>query len=59
MQIMTQHIHKKHPDLREKCDGVPDALVQLLDRVLAKKPEDRIPDMAEVAKALSDISVSL
>ncbi len=58
MQVMMQHISQPHPDLRDQVAGVPDALVALIDRMLAKDPQKRIGTMEEVATALKEISMA-
>ena len=59
MDVMMKHITAPPPDLRKEVEGVPDDLADLVARMLAKKPEDRIQDMAEVARRLLEISESI
>lgn len=46
------HAHQPAPDIRQSRADVSDALAQLLQRLLAKQPEDRPATAAEVVEAL-------
>lgn len=42
------------PSLQEGIVGVPDAVENVVRKALAKKPEDRFPQISDFAKALAD-----
>ncbi len=54
---MTAHVEKPVPPIRELAADVPDGLVSILDRMLAKSPEDRFATPAELAEALEPFCV--
>ena len=47
------HAQVSVPPIREKRDDVPDGLILVLKRMLAKQPHDRFQTAAEVAEALT------
>jgi len=53
LQKMRAHAEKAPPPLYEFRSDVPDDLVQIVARLLAKKPADRFGSAAEVAEALA------
>jgi DNA-binding NarL/FixJ family response regulator len=57
VEKMWAHIHDQPPQLLDVCPGLPPALGEVLDRALAKHPEDRQRSAAELAEqALAAIS---
>ena len=57
--VLTALAVDRQKPARELNPKVPDALSELIDRLLEKKPEDRPPSAAEVAKALRQIERGL
>jgi len=57
--VAYHHRHTPPPDPRERCEGVPDALAELILHMLAKSPDDRCGSGARVAERLQQISNSL
>jgi len=51
-ETLYKLIHEPHTPLREKGLGIPDDLSDVIDRALAKQPEDRFDDAADMASAL-------
>jgi uncharacterized protein (TIGR03067 family) len=49
---MTAHVEEPAPPIRERVPEVPEGLAALLDRTLAKAPDDRPATPAEVAELL-------
>ncbi len=54
-ELLRMHAVVPAPDLRGLVPGVPEALAALVARLLAKDPDDRYPDGAHVAAALSEV----
>ena len=50
VEKMWAHIHDPPPTLLEVCPELPRGLGVVLDRALAKRPEDRQPSAAELAR---------
>jgi len=48
-----KHISELPPDLRELKPGIPNSLVKIAEKMLAKKPEDRFQTPKELLRALS------
>ena len=53
MKKMVAHLAEPVPPIRGLRADVPEALAGVMDRMLAKRPEDRISTAAEVAVALA------
>ncbi|MHC5080619.1 MAG: bifunctional serine/threonine-protein kinase/formylglycine-generating enzyme family protein, partial [Planctomycetota bacterium] len=53
--VISLHMTEPLPDIREKNPDVPETLWLLLQRMMAKDPEDRFPDMDSVLEKLLDI----
>ncbi len=53
--VMDRIAQEPHPPVREINPEVPAAFEQIIDRALAKKPEDRYASAAEMANALRSI----
>jgi serine/threonine-protein kinase len=51
-EVLLRQVNEPTPHAAERVDGIPSWLDQLLQRMLAKKPEDRFASMADVVKAL-------
>ena len=56
-ELMAMHIYVQPPQIREIDPTLPEALAQLVHRMLGKKREER-PSMAQVAAELDRIGVS-
>ena len=53
--VVLKHLNDPPPDIRQILPNVPDEWVDVLDKLLAKKPDDRFAD----AKALLDAAAKL
>ncbi|MGE5183253.1 MAG: serine/threonine-protein kinase [Acidobacteriota bacterium] len=51
VEILVQHLQKPLPELAPRCPDAPPELVALVERMLAKRPEDR-PSAEQVRAAL-------
>ena len=49
-----QHLQEKPPPIREWRPNLPQAVEQIVERMLAKAPEDRFDSMAEVLAKLQE-----
>ena len=58
LSILMMHVNDPVPDLREINQDVPDALVAVVKKALAKDKEDRFRSAAEFAQALRAIDLS-
>lgn len=54
--VIYKLINAPHPPLQDKRPDLPPALVRVVDRALAKQPDDRFASAAEMAAALQDLS---
>lgn len=52
MTVMRKHIKEPIPDIRMKNSNVPNTLVAVLERALAKRPDDRFVSAVEMGTAL-------
>jgi serine/threonine protein kinase len=59
LALAMQHLQNPPPPLRQKRAGLPEALYELIDRLLAKQPSDRPADAASVLRSLRDIASKL
>jgi len=57
MKRLLAHRETPLPNLKSLRDDVPDELIAIVGRMLAKKPVDRFQTMAEVETALRDLLV--
>jgi tetratricopeptide (TPR) repeat protein len=57
--VAYQHRHTPPPDPRERCEGVPDTLAELILDMLAKAPDDRCESGARVVERLQEIGRAL
>jgi serine/threonine protein kinase len=55
MTLMMMHLNDPVPDLRGLRPAVPDELVGVIERSLAKEPDSRYKSMAEMATALKEV----
>lgn len=55
MTLMMMHVNDPVPDVRELNPDVPDELVAVLEKALAKSPDDRYQSAAEMAAALRNV----
>jgi serine/threonine protein kinase len=51
-QLIQLHRSRPIPDIREFVPSIPESLVEILARCLAKSPDDRYANAAELAEAL-------
>jgi serine/threonine-protein kinase len=57
VQIAAARLHRPPPDPRLVRQDIPDALASVVARALARKPEDRFANAAEVATALLSLTL--
>ena len=55
--IMMKHVNEPVPDIREVSGDIPDELVAIVEKALAKDPADRYQTATEMATALRATSV--
>jgi eukaryotic-like serine/threonine-protein kinase len=55
-KLIQLHGTQPVPDIRQIVPGVPDSLVEILARCLAKAPRDRFASAAELAEMLHDVT---
>jgi len=53
MNIMFKHAHEPPPPLMERVPNCPPELAAVIERMLAKRPEDRFARMEDVVRALN------
>ncbi len=53
--VVYHHVHTPPPDARERNVEVPDAMAELLMKMMAKEPADRVQSARELAAALQGI----
>src|SRR5262249_5362913 len=58
VRTLVGHREGAIPSLRAARSGVPEGLDEVFRRMVAKKPEDRFPTMAEVIRALEPFVAS-
>jgi serine/threonine protein kinase len=51
-QTLLAHCHEPIPNLREEVAGIPERLAALFERMVAKKPADRVATMTDVVAEL-------
>lgn len=59
MQIMFAHCHKDLPDPRETNPNLPEGIVQVLHKSMAKVPEERYQTMQEMIEDLQLVILAL
>ncbi len=52
LEKIASHLHEEPPRISELCSTVPTALADVIDRMLAKSPEQRYQTPAQVAEAI-------
>ena len=52
MTVMLKHINEPVPDIRKAVPDVPDGLVKIVEKALAKLPEQRFQSAAQLSAAL-------
>jgi len=57
LRLMLMHINEPVPDIRELADDVPNALVAVIEKSLAKFPDERYQTAAEMAQALRAVAM--
>jgi serine/threonine protein kinase/dipeptidyl aminopeptidase/acylaminoacyl peptidase len=55
MEVMYKHVHDQLPDPRERVADLPERVVELLKRMMAKAPSDRHPDAAALISDLEEV----
>jgi eukaryotic-like serine/threonine-protein kinase len=58
-QLILRHRHEPAPDVRLVASGVPNSVSSIIDRCLAKRPEDRFESAAELAVELQGVIYQL
>ncbi len=53
LELMQRILNEPHPPLSTKCKGIPASLESIVDRALAKSPDDRYPVADEMAADLT------
>jgi serine/threonine-protein kinase len=48
IELISQHLKKQLPDPRDIRDGIPDGVVHVIRRMMAKRPDDRYRDCQEL-----------
>ncbi|HEY9075577.1 MAG TPA: serine/threonine-protein kinase [Anaerolineaceae bacterium] len=52
MEIVVKHLNEPLPNLRQFIPDLPDTVEEVIQKALAKQPQDRFPSMEAMAKAL-------
>ncbi len=52
LAVAVQHINKQPPSLADRAPDTPNALVELVERMMAKAPEDRFADPVDLLRVL-------
>lgn len=52
MTVMLKHINEPVPDIRKEVPDMPDGLVAIIEKALAKQPEQRFQSAAQLSAAL-------
>jgi tetratricopeptide (TPR) repeat protein len=50
--VVNQHLAAPHPPLEDICPDLPPSVIRLVDKAMAKRPEDRYQTPAEMAEAI-------
>lgn len=58
-EVMGQHLHASPPPLRDTVPGIPPTIKHIIERALAKVPDERFASVWEFAMALEQASRSL
>jgi CheY-like chemotaxis protein len=57
--VLRAQIESEPPSLSERHPGLPEGIVGVINRCLAKQPDDRFGSMAEVEAALCEVQIEL
>ncbi len=57
MEVLFKHANEPLPRPKQFVPNLPDSIEQILDRALAKKPQDRYQTMTEFGQALEELSI--
>jgi serine/threonine protein kinase len=57
VEILVQHLNRPAPALAPRCPDAPYGLVEMVERMLAKNPDER-PSAAEVWSSLSQLRMA-
>jgi serine/threonine-protein kinase len=57
--LIVAHLREAHPRATSRVPGLPEVFDWILDRCLAKAPDDRYPSMTMVAQALAEAEGAL
>jgi len=55
LSILQQQVTAPVPDVRKECPDLPEAVQHVLEKAMAKKPEDRFQTMEEFGAALAQV----
>jgi len=55
-EILKKHINEPIPDIRQNRKDVPEALLRILNRCMAKNPDERYRDAAELSVGLRQVA---
>src|SRR5258707_13614293 len=55
MTVMLKHVNEPVPDIRVQVPDIPEDLVKILDKALAKQPDQRFQSAAQLSAALRSI----
>jgi serine/threonine protein kinase len=55
-EIITKHLSQQVPDPRDLREDIPDGVVHVIRRMMAKRPEDRYQDCAELVDDLEKVA---
>jgi serine/threonine protein kinase len=53
--VVNQHIVSSPPSLRECCPGLPGPVIQLTEKAMARRPEDRFQSPDEMVQAIDAV----
>ena len=59
LEMLQKQIREAPPKLRELAPGTPAGIEAAVERMMAKKPDDRFPDIATAAAALAEAGASV
>src|SRR5262249_19176248 len=59
VEKITSHLHKQPTPIKKLAPDVPDALVEVIERLMQKNPGDRYPGCAELLEVLRPLRAGL
>jgi serine/threonine-protein kinase len=59
VEIAGQHLRAPVPEVQERCAEASDGVAAIVRRALAKRPDDRFPDVGEMQAALEEELLAL